>query len=112
MQLHRNDYTSLAHFESIKEEDLTVEINKISFYKSSGIKHIPSYLSKHCFKFLNLQLVVIMNKSLLNGYFPLKWRKTIIVPIANIPVPAEIGDLRPIALTPLPGKMLEHFVHT
>ena len=27
-------------------------------------------------------------------------------------MPDEIGDLRPIALTPLPGKMLERFVHT
>ena len=27
-------------------------------------------------------------------------------------MPLEIGDLRPIALTPLPGKLLERFVHT
>ena len=40
------------------------------------------------------------------------WRKAIVVPIPKINNPSEIGDLRPIALTPLPGKLLERFVHT
>ena len=53
-----------------------------------------------------------MNKSLFNGYFPLKWRKATIVPIPKVNIPEEIGDLRPMALTPLPGKILERFVHT
>ena len=53
-----------------------------------------------------------MNKSLFNGYFPKSWKKAIVVPIPKINNPSEIGDLRPIALTPLPGKMLECFVHT
>ena len=53
-----------------------------------------------------------MNKSLFNGYFPKSWKKAIVVPIPKINNPSEIGDLRPIALTPLPGKMLERFVHT
>ena len=53
-----------------------------------------------------------MNKYLFNGYFPKMWRKAITVPIPNISMPLEIGDLRPIALTPLPGKLLERFVRT
>ena len=31
------------------------------------------------------------------------------VPIPKVNIPEEIGDLRPIALTPLPGKILERF---
>ena len=34
------------------------------------------------------------------------------VPIPKVDNPSEIGDLGPIALTPLPGKILERFVHT
>ena len=30
----------------------------------------------------------------------------------KVGLPEEIGDLRPIALTPLPGKIIERFVHT
>ena len=34
------------------------------------------------------------------------------VPIPKVNIPEEIGDLRPIALTLLPEKILERFVHT
>ena len=52
-----------------------------------------------------------MNKSQFTGYFPLKWRKATIIPIPKVNISEDIGDLRPIALTPLPGKILERFVH-
>ena len=67
---------------------------------------------KMCFNILNVQLLVIFNKSLFQGYFPLGWRKATVVPIPKVTIPKEIGDLRPIALTPLPGKLLERFLHT
>ena len=98
-------------FQSITEVDLLIEINKISIYKSSGIMNVPSYLLKLCLQKLVPYLLVIMNKSLFNGYFPKLWRKAIVVPIPKIANPSEIGDLRPIALTPIPGKILERFVH-
>ena len=104
--------TSIDTFRNINENDLMSEINKISIFKSSGLENMPSYLLKACFRILHMQLLVIMNKSLFNGYFPLMWRKAIVVPIPKINIPVEIGDLRPIALTPLPGKILEMFVHT
>ena len=53
-----------------------------------------------------------MNKSLFEGYFPLGCREATVVPIPKVTIPKEIGDLRPIALTPLPGKLLERFVHS
>ena len=53
-----------------------------------------------------------MNKSLFAGYFPLRWRKATVVSIPKVNIPEEIGDLRPIALTPLPGKILERIVHS
>ena len=53
-----------------------------------------------------------MNKSLYQGYFPKMWRRATIVPVSKVSIPKEVGDLRPIALTPLLGKILERFVHT
>ena len=53
-----------------------------------------------CFEILTPQLLVIINKSLFNGYFPIGWRKATVVPIPKVNIPEEIGDLRPIALTP------------
>ena len=103
--------TPIDRFHSIHEEDLLKELNKISIYKSSGITDMPSYLLKLSFIVLIQKLLIIMNKSLFFGYFPQMWRKAIIVPIPKVNIPNEIGDLRPIALTPLPGKILERFVH-
>ena len=104
--------TSVDRFQSIKEDELLKEVHNISIYKSSGFRNFPSYLLKLCFIILIKQLLVIMNKSLFNGYFPKEWRKAIVVPIPTINIPVEIGDLRPIALTPIPGKILERFVHS
>ena len=103
--------TSVNRFKSISKDDLLKEVKNIAIFKSSGLIDVPSYLLKMCFIILIEKLLVIMNKSLFIGYFPIKWRKAIIVPIPKIPIPLEIGDLRPIALTPLPGKILERFVH-
>ena len=105
------DIEPLDTFEYITEEMLIQEIKNISVHKSSGLD-LPSYFLKICFELLSIRLLVIMNKSLYTGYFPIKWRRAIIVPIPKISIPDEIGDLRPIALTPLPGKILERFVHT
>ena len=110
--VNREIFASVNRFHSILEEDLLKEINSISIYKSSGLVDMPSYLLKLCFNILINKLLVIMNKSLFIGYFPIKWRKAVIVPIPKILIPCDIGDLRPIALTPLPGKILERFVHT
>ena len=99
------------HFDYITEDELIKEIKDICIYKSSGLD-ISTYFLKICFEILTPQLLVILNKSLFNGYFPIGWRRATIVPIPKVNIPDEIGDLRPIALTPLPGKILERFVHT
>ena len=92
-------------------KDLMLEIKKICIYKSSSNKGICSHFLKMCFEKIALNLLVIMKKSLFTG-FPFKLRKATVVPIPKTNIPDEIGDLRPIALTPLPGKILERFVHT
>ena len=107
-----NGIPPISNFHMITLDQLNKEISNICVYKSSGIMGLSSYVLKLCFEILNEKLLVIMNKSLFKGYFPKKWRVATIVPIPKIPIPKEIGDLRPIALTPLPGKMLERFVHT
>ena len=95
-----------------KTVNLLKEINAISIYKSSGITDMPTYILKISFRILIQQLLVIINKSILTGYFPLKWRKAIVVLIPKVNTPEEIGHLRPIASTPLPGKIIERFIHT
>ena len=73
-------------FEYITEDELIKEIKNISIYKSSGL-NISTYFLKICFEILTPQLLVIMNKSLFNGYFPIGWRKATMVPIPKVNIP-------------------------
>ena len=93
-------------------EQLKKEIENICVHKSLSIMGLSSYVLKLCFEILNEQLLVIMNKTLFQGYFPQKWRKTSIIPLPKIPIPKKNGDLRRTALTLRLGKILERFVHT
>ena len=111
--LHTHDdiQNGLNNFKLITMQQLEKEIKNISVHKSSGIQHLSAYVLKLCFNILKEKLLVVMNKSLFQGYFPKMWRHATIIPIPKVTIPKEVGDLRPIALTPLPGKMLERFVH-
>ena len=106
------DINPISNLYMVALEQLNKEIGNICVHKSSSIMGLSLYVLKLCFEILNKQLLVIMNKTLFQGYFPQKWRKAPIIPIPNIPIPQEIGDLRPIAITLPLGKMLERFVHT
>ena len=56
----------------------------MAIHKSSGIQNLSSYVMK-MFDILNV--LVIMNKSLFQGYFPIGWRKATVVPIPKVSIP-------------------------
>ena len=96
----RDEILPLNNFEMLTVDSLNDEIKKIAIHKSSGIQNLSSYVMKMCFNILNVQLLVIINKALFQGYFTKGWRKGPVVTIPKVSIPKEIGDLRPIALTP------------
>ena len=60
---------------------------------------------------LNNQFLYIVNKSIESGEYPSAWKIATIVPIPKVANPTEAGDLRPVALLPIPGKIVEKVVH-
>ena len=52
----------------------------------------------------------IINASIDKGIFPSKWKRAKIVPIPKSNPPESLSDLRPISLTPAPGKILEKII--
>lgn len=52
-----------------------------------------------------------MNLSLTTGCVPEQWKIATVIPIPKIKNSSNVTDLRPISLLPLPGKILEKFVH-
>ena len=56
-------------------------------------------------------LLDIFNKSISQGISPDCWKIGTIIPIPKVSNPQQVSDLRPIALLPLPGKILERLTH-
>ena len=59
---------------------------------------------------LSLPLTHIFNLSLRTGSFPNRWKEATITPIPKKKVVSEMGELRPVSLTPTLGKILEGMV--
>ena len=56
-------------------------------------------------------MIFIFNLSLRTGIYPNAWTFATIIPIPKVNNRTGAGDLRPVALLPIPGKLLERFVH-
>ena len=92
-------------------EEVILEINNINIYKSSGINNISSWILKDIWQIYPELLLNILNKAIRDGTFPMAWKHGTVIPIPKVPNPQQVGDLRPITLLPLPGKIMERLIH-
>ena len=92
-------------------EQLNREVNKIAIYKSSGFSNISSKIWKLVFKALPVHTLHMINISIVTNQFPYAWKHATIIPIPKVTNPTDAGELRPIALLPIIGKLVERFVH-
>ena len=56
-------------------------------------------------------IVHLFNLVCLQASYPDEWKIATVVPLPKIPNANKPGELRPISLYPMPGKILEHFIH-
>lgn len=96
----------------LSENALLTEIKKINIYKSSGIHGISSRLIKDAMQIMLKEFTYLCNLSIHTGIVPDAWKIANVVPIPKIKNPDCVSDLRPISLLPLPGKILEYFIHS
>ena len=92
-------------------QELHDEIKNIQTSKSSGIPDIASRIWKIALLALDNQFLYIVNKSIESGEYPSAWKIPTIVPIPKVANPTEAADLCPVALLPIPGKIVEKVVH-
>ena len=83
----------------------------IKSYKSSGTATISSRTWKLFYSRFDHIMVHLYNLILTSCEYPQDWKITMVVPIPKIANANEPGELRPISLLPLPGKILEHHIH-
>lgn len=53
----------------------------------------------------------MFNKSIPEGKVPDSWNCATVIPITKMQNSSNASDLQPLSLLPLPGKVLERFVH-
>ena len=56
-------------------------------------------------------LFIFFNLICIQAHYPDEWKVATVVPLPKTPNANKPGDLRPISLLPLPGKILEQHIH-
>ena len=82
----------------------------IDIWKSSSIPNVKTHVLKHAFISNIDRITKIFNASLIRAIFPQSWKLSTVVPLPKVSHPKTASDLRPVALTPLPGKLLEKLI--
>ena len=78
--------------------------------KASGPDGVPAKILKMCADELAEPLCDIYNQCLRTGYIPTTWKHAEIIPVPKNSKPSILNDYRPIALTPIIMKCLEHLI--
>ena len=99
------------NFNELTRHEVFDEIKKINISKSSAIELMPTKLLKDIFLYCLDQLTYLFNKCIMSKCFPTKWKIATVTPLKKEGFCNNVTGLRPISLLPLPGKILEKFIH-
>ena len=79
--------------------------------KASGPDHIPSYILKHCSEEISPVLKILFTESVTRGELPTDWLTANICPIYKKGKRDDASNYRPISLTSICSKVLEHIIY-
>lgn len=96
------------HF--VKVNTVAEIINGLNNKKSSGIDGISNYIIKKFPHTAVELLTTVYNNCINNGYFPIAWKESKILPIKKKTDSVRIDEFRPISLLSNLGKILEHII--
>ena len=91
-------------------EEISKVCNEINICKSASIENVKTMVLKNVFVDYIERIAKIFNNCLVHSVFPSKWKLSTIVPLPKVSCPNTASELRPVALTPLPGKLMEKLV--
>ena len=78
--------------------------------KANGPDGVPSFILKHCADEISCVLKVIFARSLSTGVLPSDWQKANICPIFKKGRRDQTSNYRPISLTSICSKVMEHII--
>ena len=89
------------------EEEILLICKKINVNKASSVPNLSAKILKDAFLALIPQLTYLINLSFITKVFPSKWKHATIIPLPKSGDLSNPGNYRPIALLPLPSKIIE-----
>ena len=95
---------------TVYERDVLKEIFKLKNKKSVGIDGISTYIIKMCANELVGSITYLINKSIIDGRVPDKWKIAKIIPLHKKGDKLNPDNYRPISLLPCVSKLLERFI--
>ncbi|XP_042875153.1 uncharacterized protein LOC122255263 [Penaeus japonicus] len=121
---HMSRWRELYHqvkreIKNAKRQKVVPTIDRITVYetllslranKASPPGSLPKKLLHEFAYEISEPLTHVINSSIESGIFPRRWKGATITPLAKKNPVNELGDLRPLSLTPDFGKILEGFV--
>ena len=94
----------------VSRYDILFQLTGISTTKASGMKDLSAGFMVSAIKTLVTEFTHLYNSILTQGVYPDDWKIATVTPIPKIPHPQKCGDLRPISILPLPGRILEKVI--
>ena len=104
-------YPSLPDIE-INIAGVTKLLKEINPYKATGPDCIPAKVLKEMAEELSPSLALIFSASLQQGKIPQDWRKALITPLFKKGDQTNPTNYRPVSLTSICCKLLEHIIHS
>ena len=95
---------------SVTQEGVLKLLLNLDMNKAMGPDLIPNIILKKCAKVLAPSLTSIFNKSLQSGFLPGDWRDANIAPIFKKGDKHSAENYRPVSLTSVSCKLLEHII--
>ena len=102
-----------------KMPDININVNgvlkllkSVNPHKATGPDGIPPYLIKELAQELAPIFRILFQASVDQGTIPQDWKKAYIIPIYKKSDPLKAENYRPVSLTPVPCKLLEHIIHS
>ena len=87
-------------------------LNNINPHKATGPDNIPGKLLKELATEVSPILTTIFNASIQQGKIPDQWKEALITPLFKKGERGKASNYRPVSLTPICCKLMEHILHS
>lgn len=94
------------------EHGITLLLQKIKVGSAPGPDRISNYILKNCAPSVASYLIVLFRKSFEQSELPLDWKNANVVPVHKSGDKTKTSNYRPISLTSVSCKTLEHIIYT